>query len=575
MDKKTIPIIILLGVLVIFWVPIMTQLGIIKPTERPATTPETTQQPDKQQVTSSQPDTRQPVTAETADVTAQIAEAPEADTIPLPPEDTIIVETNVFKIAMSNYGGGPISLKLKEYFYPGTDEPVEILPDNIAATPELNFNGGTVSTNNFVFECSAPLKSNSVTSGSFNVTYSYIKDGASIKKRYHFYADRYDYDLVVEVSDPDALGIDRKYSLEWNNKLTPTELNLQDDYNSMWAMAMQGGERVKFDDYDDGRFSRQFDGNTNWVATRSKYFTSIIMPRTRYGVGVMSSGTQSKTMIDGDNITTRELAVGIMMEPPYGENMADSFTVYIGPMDYELLSSFNNNVDDLMDIGTTPFVGWIVKIFAVPIMWLLPRMYDIIPNYGLVIIIFSLLIKVITWPLSKKSVRSMQAMKEVQPIMKELQAKHKNNPQALNKEMMKLYKEKGINPMSGCLPLLPQMPLFFALFAVFRSTILLRQAPFIFWWNDLSRGALSMTDPYIILVILMVALMFIQQKMTMGADQKNKALIYVLPLMMGFFFYKASAGLVLYWTCFSLFSYVEQIIFRKPQAQTAEVKPAK
>ncbi|MCX6826115.1 MAG: YidC/Oxa1 family membrane protein insertase [candidate division Zixibacteria bacterium] len=144
-----------------------------------------------------------------------------------------------------------------------------------------------------------------------------------------------------------------------------------------------------------------------------------------------------------------------------------------------------------------------------------------------------------------------------------MKKKHKNNPQALNKEMMKLYKEAGINPFSGCLPYLPQLPLFLALYAVFSSTIVLRQAPFILWWDDLSRGALSLTDPYITMVILMMALMFIQQKMTM-TDPKNKMLIYIMPLIMGFAFYKASAGLVLYWTCFSLFSFVEQLVI-KPQ----------
>jgi len=575
LDKKVIPIIILLGVLVIFWIPIMTKLGFIEPAKPlPATTEQTTQQPESQQYTSQQPTASQPTIADMAVQPAQMGEGTDTDTLPLPPEDTVFIETNVMKIALSNHGGGPVSMKLKKYLYPGGGELVEMLPGNFTATPTLKFNGRSISTDNYVFECSSPFPDIKITSGSTQITYTYIKDNATFSKRYRFYADRYDFDLVVEISDPTALGFDRRYSLEWGNKLMPTELNLQDDYNSMWAMSLQGGERVKYDDYDNDQFNRIDDGNTGWVATRSKYFASIIIPRSRQGNGAIASGVRNDINFKGDKINARELAVGILMQPPHGEPMADSFSIYVGPMDYELLKEFNNDVVDLIDIGTTPFVGWIVKIFAIPIMWLLPRMYEFIPNYGLVIIIFSIFVKLVTWPLSKKTVRSMQAMKEIQPKMKELQEKHKKNPQALNKEMMKLYKEHGVNPMSGCLPLLPQMPLFFALFAVFRSTILLRQAPFILWWNDLSRGALSVTDPYIILVILMVVLMFVQQKMTM-TDPKNKALTYIMPLMMGFFFYKASAGLVLYWTCFSLFSFVEQIIFRKPKAQTAEVKPAK
>jgi len=574
LDKRTIPIIVALGILVIFWIPIMTKLGFIEPQQPPAQIRQTTQQAESQQPETTQPSESQPVAADMADITAQMAEPPESDTIALPPEDTVFIETNVMKVAMSNYGGGPISMKLKKYLYPGDGEPVEMLPDNQVATPEVKFNGRSIATGNYVFSSSTIQKNISITSGSTEITYTYMKDGASFSKRYRFYADRYDYDLVLEISDPAVLGFDRKYSLEWNNKLMPTELSLQDDYNSMWAMALQAGERVKFDDYDDNRFSRTYDGNTNWTATRSKYFTSILVPRSHDGVGAISTGIRKNLIINGNKITSRELTVGILMEPPRSEAMTDSFSVFVGPMDYDLLKKFNNSVVDLIDIGTTPFVGWIIKIFAIPIMWLLPRMYEYIPNYGFVIIVFSLAIKLITWPLSKRTVRSMQAMKEIQPKMKELQKKHKKNPQALNKEMMKLYKEHGVNPMSGCLPLLPQMPLFFALFAVFRSTILLRQTPFILWWNDLSRGALSLTDPYIILVILMVGLMFVQQKMTM-TDPKNKAITYIMPLMMGVFFYKASAGLVLYWTCFSLFSFIEQVVFRKLSPQTAEIKPAK
>ncbi|MEW5924797.1 MAG: membrane protein insertase YidC [Candidatus Zixiibacteriota bacterium] len=572
MDKKAIPIIILLGVLVIFWVPIMTKLGFIKPTERPVATEQTTQQADSQNVKSQNVTPTQPATADMAESTAQMAEStqPDIDTLPAPPEDTIFIETNVMKVGLSNYGGGPVSLKLVDYLYAGDGEPVEMLPDNIVSTPELKFNGRSISTGSYVFECSVRERIRKVSSGSTEVTYTYRKDDATITKRYHFYADRYDYDLVIEVSNPNAIGFDRRYALEWNNKLMPTELDIADDYRSMWAMAMQAGERVKFDDYNNGQFSVTYDGTTNWVATRSKYFAAIMIPRTRPGTGTIASGFKDNLLINGKKVEGRELAIGMLMEAPFNEPVKDSFSVYVGPMDYERLNEFNNGVVDIIDIGTTPFVGWIIKIFAIPIMWLLPRMYSFIPNYGLVIIVFSLLIKLITWPLSKKTVRSMQAMKEIQPQMKELQVKHKNNPQALNREMMKLYKDKGINPLSGCLPFLPQMPLFFALFAVFRSTILLRQAPFVFWWNDLSRGAMSITDPYIILVVLMVALMFVQQKMSM-TDPKNKMLTYIMPLMMGVFFYSASAGLVLYWTCFSLFSFVEQIIFRKPSQPDVEV----
>ena len=144
------------------------------------------------------------------------------------------------------------------------------------------------------------------------------------------------------------------------------------------------------------------------------------------------------------------------------------------------------------------------------------------------------------------------------------------DPAALNKEMMKLYKKHGVNPISGCLPMLPQMPLFFALFSVFRSTILLREAPFFWFIDDLSRGASGFTDPYILLVLVMIGAQFVSQKITMPSTQQNKMIMYIMPFFMGFIFYKFAAGLVLYWTCFSIFSLLDYVIFKRPKANKVE-----
>ncbi len=570
MDKKVILLVIGLGLLVIFWIPIMTELGLIEPPQQPPQTSEQyAQQTEQQPVT--QPQTTPSGAPHTpGSIDSSIAMASLEEAVADGPVDSIFIETNVWSIVMTNYGGGPVSFKLKKYL-DQEGQPIQMLPGCQTATPEFHFQGGALTDGRLPFVSSLPAGQFTVDNQPFEISYSFQSEsGGIITKKYRFYPDRYDYDLIIEITGRSELGVEREYSIEWNNPLEPTELNIQDDYTSFWAMAMMGTERVKFDDYDNGRFAVSHSGVTKWAATRSKFFSAILVPRSRPGSGVEASGIEKQVVIPDDSVDGKELAIGITMEIPYEPAFIDSFSVFIGPMDYEILKNFNNDVVDIIDIGTTPVVGWLIKIFAIPIMWLLPRMYEIIPNYGFVIILFGLLVKVITLPLSKKTVRSMMAMKELQPKMEELKKKHKKNPQALNKEMMKLYKEHGVNPLSGCLPYLPQLPLFFALFSVFRSTILLRQAPFILWWDDLSRGATSVTDPYIILVILMAGLMFVQQKMTM-TDPKNKMLIYMMPLMMGFFFYKAAAGLVLYWTCFSLFSWIEQLAFKRPQIETTEV----
>jgi YidC/Oxa1 family membrane protein insertase len=565
LDKKTIILVIALGLLVFFWIPIMTKLGLIKPAPAPV----------RQIGADSAQVSTQPVhDARLIDsaFAAPIIEAKsDLATDTTTPEEKIIIETDVWTVVMTNYGGGPISIKLKKYEYHGGGQ-IEMLPDCQTATPELTSIIAGKKLRSKPFKSSLPEGRYSATSSPLEITYAYYEEGrGSIAKRYRFYKDKYNYDLAVEITNGAGIGFEREYALEWNNPLRPTERQLFDDYNAMWAMAQMGSERVKFDDYTDNKYSVALSGSTNWIASRSKYFASIMVPLSGSAAGAKSSGIKINEATASGNVQARRITYGLAMEIPSRQNPVDSFSIFVGPMDYDLLKNFDHDVIDIIDIGTTPFVGWIIKIFAIPIMWLLPRMYNIIPNYGLVIIVFALLIKILIFPLSKKTAKSMMAMKELQPKMEELKKKHKNNPQALNKEMMKLYKDMGVNPFSGCLPYLPQLPLFFAMFAVFSSTILLRQAPFILWYTDLSRGALSLTDPYIVMVIIMMILMFVQQKMTM-TDPKNKVLIYLMPLIMGFFFYKAAAGLVLYWTSFSLFSFIEQLLFKPKSLAPAAIK---
>jgi YidC/Oxa1 family membrane protein insertase len=558
-DKRTIILVVVLGLLVVFWAPIMTTLGFLKPAPPRAISAPTE---DQQTATQTKTDTvlvSAPVQGGVNDSTAKASLLiAQQDSLP---HDTIIIETDVWLVTMTNHGGAPVSLKLKKFNY-HSNGPVELLPGESRSTPEFLFSGGMVNANDFVYQSSLGKGKYVVDGDPLELSYTFQSDGGGIlTKKYRFYKSRYDYDLKIEIANRSKLNFERDYSIEWNVPLKPTELDIQADNTAMWALAFQGKERIKFTDYTNNKYDATFNGTTNWIAARSKYFTTIMIPRSQEGSGAKSAGIKANETTAKGSILTHKVTTGLVMELPGAEMVTDSFTIFAGPIDYDLLKSYDNNVIDIIDIGTTPFVGWIVKIFAIPILWLLPRMHAIIPNYGFVIIIFSLIIKVLTWPLSKKTAQSMAAMKEVQPRLDELKKKHKNNPQALNKEMMKLYKDMGINPFSGCLPYLPQLPLFIALYAVFSATILLRQAPFIFWYDDLSRGALTFTDPYIIMVIIMMGLMFVQQKMTM-TDPKNKMLIYIMPLFMGFVFYRASAGLVLYWTCFSLFSFIEQLIVK-------------
>lgn len=568
MDKKTIILVAILVLVVIFYFPIIERLGLYTPPEPTttidSTTIDTTTQVASQRATDSetqpvqQPIESAPIASEQA---TEIAVEASVDSSRAP--DTIHIVTNTFDILLSDLGGGPVSLFLNDYTY-RDGRPVQMLSEPAQATPNFSFAGGTFTTSNLYFESSLQPGEYHVNAGDLELSFTYRSEtGGEIIKRYRFYPDRYDYDLTLEINNTDALGLERKYNVVWNTPLGVTEPHPQTDYEAMEAVTMMAGQRETLDDFEDDKLGQTMIGSVSWAGLRNKYFAAVMIPRDRVGDAAIASGTKREVPFEDSSIEQKLITAGIEMPFAGNTNVSDSFSVFVGPLDYTLMADYDIGLEDILGIGTMPFVGWIIKPFALGIIWLLPRMYDFIPNYGLVIILFALLIKIITLPLSLKSFKSMNAMKEIQPKIEELKKKHKKNPQAMNQEMMKLYKKHGVNPMSGCLPMLPQMPLFFALFSVFRSTILLRNAPFVWFIDDLSVGAASFTDPYIILVLIMIGAQFISQKFTMAQSTQNKAFGYIMPLFMGFIFYKFAAGLVLYWTCFSIFSLIDYAVFRR------------
>jgi len=568
LDKKTIILVALLVLVLIFYFPLMEFLGFYKPapTTPPtdeATTDTTTQVVPQQAIT--------PTEDTLSAASPELAVADTTTPVEAVAGDTVVITTDKYVVTLSSLGGGPVSMLLKEYDY-RNDTLVEMIPNALYPTTELTFAGGQVSTSKFSFQADRMPGEYSATSGPLDLTYRYQGPrGGEIVKRFRFYPDKYHFDLFVEVNGLTELGFDRQYDLVWSTPLGVTEPQAKTDYDAMEAVAMQAGQREKLDDFDDGRLAQSLTGNTSWAGLRSKYFTAVMIPTNRHAQSAFANGEKFSVSTPDGSIEKKLITVGLDL--PFSSltsGVADSFTVFVGPLSYLLLAEYDVGLEDMLDIGTTPYVGWIIRPFAIAVIWLLPKMYDVIPNYGLVIILFALLVKLVTMPLSMKQFKSMNAMKELQPKIEELKKKHKKNPQALNQEMMKLYKAHGVNPLSGCLPMLPQIPIFFAMFSVFRSTILLRDAPFVWFINDLSLGASGLTDPYIVLVVIMVVAQFVSQKLTMPSTQQNKALIYIMPLFMGFIFYRFAAGLVLYWTCFSVFSLIDYFAFKRRSIMEAK-----
>ena len=240
-------------------------------------------------------------------------------------------------------------------------------------------------------------------------------------------------------------------------------------------------------------------------------------------------------------------------------------SLFLGPLEYDRIVSVGKNLDEVMNFG-----WFFIRPISKGVLWLLKNIHIYIPNYGVVLIIFSILVKVAVYPLTKKSYQSTQAMQALQPEISSMREKYKNNPQKLNQATMKLYKKRGVNPLGGCLPMLLQMPLLFALFTVFRSTIELRGEPFIFWISDLSSPDIIFNLPFNIpiygnyvcaLPMLMAGSMFIQQKMMSGGavqQQQQKLMQYFMMVFFFLIFNSFPSGLNLYYTLFNVLSILQQ-----------------
>ena len=192
-------------------------------------------------------------------------------------------------------------------------------------------------------------------------------------------------------------------------------------------------------------------------------------------------------------------------------------------------------------------------------------MYSLVPNYGVVIILFSILVKIVVFPLTHKSLESTVKMQTLQPKIAEIRERYAKDQQKMNEVMMKMYREEKINPIGGCLPMLLQMPILFALFSLFRGTIELRQADFAFWITDLSKpdtiSSFGLFD-FHVLPLLMGISMFVQQKMMMK-DPKQAALVYIMPVFLTWIFWDMSSGLVFYYTLYNVLTLAQQIIMER------------
>lgn len=477
------------------------------------------------------------------------------------------INTPLISAKISSLGGGTFEhWYLNEYdTWEGHSARIidhAILQNGIGLTFTTN-TGERVNLNNYNFELegSIPRKIELGSEDSYTFRYYLELENTKIQKNITIYGDSYHIDLNLTVMGAKNLLLNDDYEISWINGLPSNEKNVVEEYTYSESYASMGGELEDFSIDSEERIRPiPINGQTDWIAIRTKYFLSAIIPTEGRTSGAIFAGEG----VQINDVIHRRYNTSLICDLQ-GESIKDTYRIYMGPLDYTVLADYENGLTDLIMNH-----GWYETTFR-PISLLILRVFKFfqlfIPNYGIVIILFSILVKIVVYPLTKKSYKSMKEMSRVQPLLTEIREKYKSDPQRMNKETMKLYKEHGINPLGGCLPMLLQLPLLGALFIVFRSTIQLRGASFIPGWiDDLSSADTIFTlpfslplygDQFNILPILMAGTMMLQSKMTMQ-DPKQKAMVYIMPIFMLLIFNQFPSGLNLYYTMFNVLTIFQQ-----------------
>ncbi len=518
---------------------------------------------------------------ERPDIPADTPVVPADFAFPSAGDQTYTVTTDLFRATFSEAGGVLVSWEGLEF--PGLEEgtDVELVPphgdfDPPRAGDVLVYERGALDLSDASFR---PAGSATLSLGPDDAPRDFVlvastAEGLVVEKILTFTPGLYTiglrYDVRAEtdaarVALDAALGDPQSVRFVWNQGIAVTEHGVKTmmrrDFDSR-SFAMVG-EELSFRNAhdlgkDNGKGVGAFQGSVRFAGLQSKYFSILgFVPRDEE-VGTVSVG---RIRLGGDAETGRQSwEIELPLRGDY-RGSAAGMTYYVGPTDYHRLRAHNNDLQTVVNLGWK----WIQPISEL-VLKLMNWLHGFIPNYGWVIIIISILSKLVFYPLTARGTRAMKKMQESQarlkPKLDALKKKWSSDPQRLNQETMKLYKEEGVNPMAGmggCLPLLIQMPIFFALYQVLFNMVDLRMAPWILWIDDLSRPDALFTLPFSIplmgsyinlLPLLMAAATWYQTKLTpqSGAGGQMAAMTTLMPIMMLFFLYNMPSGLVIYWT---------------------------
>jgi len=502
----------------------------------------------------------------------------------------IIVKTPLYRATFTNVGAGPSQMMLKDY-ETWDHKPVHMIKDTTQSAYSMGFltsDNYNVETNELVFEPLTNVDSLTIAEGdTAQVRYALnISDNKRIVYTYTLNGDSHEFDLDVSFEGLERDIIGGTVDFGWTSPLNFTEKDpATTEATYAAAYVYTGGEMERLKVSEAGRNEQNYNGNIDWIATRTKFFTQIIKtPNDTQGALLVGEQTGAS-----DNVNTNHNYKSFVTTNISRQGNA-SFNLFAGPMAYHALTPYESQAYGMVDTG----YSWLSWMSDPLVEYLIIPYFDLVEDYmsvGLAIILFGFLIKVVLYPLTKKSYRSMAAMKELQPKMQEIKEKYADDPEKQQKKTMQLYKEEGVNPLGGCLPNLLQLPILITLWRFFQNSILIRQQEFL-WASDLSAPDYILSLPFEIpflgdqlagFVLLMTAAMMVQSNLTGGmgpggggggAGPNMAALKYIFPFMLLFIFNNFAAGLSLYYLVYNVVSILQQLIIYRQMDKEKEAAAA-
>jgi YidC/Oxa1 family membrane protein insertase len=486
--------------------------------------------------------------------------------------DTIWVENNKIKVGISEKGAEIVSVKMKDYNSSSKKEPVELIDSTgkITGDGSISIDGKDYSNDIFTL-LNENDKNIKVKDGETKKIQ--LKTGDNENGIIKEFEIGKDYKIGINVIKNNLSG--KRVKITWNTGILESENVNGKNLNQpeIRKAHFYNGETVQHIQMDKEE-TETSTGNMKWVGITSKYFMLALVNDT-----INDADITVKGIINNEYKKRKEdINYQISYEKTADENEA-KFWVYAGPNQYQTLKQYNIKFEKVLFPVTSwwknvlwsdRWFPWVAELILNVLLWL----YSVVKDYGIAILLLTLFSRIITYPLTHSSMKSMNNMREIQPKVEALRKRYKNNPQKLNQEVMALYKEEGVNPLNpGCLPIFLQMPIFIALFVVLRKAIELRDATTFLlpWVKDLSKAEVIFKlpasipmygDNIAIMPVIMAVLTYFQNKATMK-DPSQQAMIYIMPIFMLVLFNSFPSGLVLYWTFSSALALLQQFLTEK------------